>query len=231
MACEDAFKHFLERAKERYDLDLTLEDLKEIAEAIKLGNAKLIRADSRGFAYKVRHKSTLLAVVTNRSHSALVTALPLNKQTERVNFSNQHFYYLDAMRINWLFRKHFKVDKIGHVVCPKCGSQEIKVDLGKNRFKCCKCYNIVKYKKQRQPDIVMNVVKDNKFVPSLRLSIDLWWYLYDNESSVIYENLEITPVVLDNDRLEYSIKYKDTEFYVPRGLYLVDNLKETNNGQ
>lgn len=225
------FSHFLQRTKERYGLELTLEDLQTIAEDIKSGKAKLIRANSRGFQYKVRFGSTLLIVVLNRSQSAFVTALPMKPGKEQVSFDGHQYTYEDSLYFNWLFKRHFKPNWQGKVYCPKCKQTHVEVDLGKNRFKCPNCYHIVKFKKHKMPDVLMTTVANGQFVTGLRLSIDLWWYLYKTEQTFAYEDIVVKPIIVDNDRLEYTIQYNGKDKVLPREFYSVEQLKEIVNGQ
>lgn len=93
------FAHFLQRTKERYGLNLTLKDLKDIAERIKCGRAKLTKATTHSFQYKVRAKGKQLIVILNRDHSYFITALPCNKYTDKVKFDRKTYTYKDALFI------------------------------------------------------------------------------------------------------------------------------------
>lgn len=224
------FKHFIERAKERYNLDLTLQDLQYLAEEIKSGRAKLIKADSRGFQYKVRFKSTLLIVVLNRSQSAFITTIPMKKNKEKVKFEGRYFSYEDSLFINWMFRKTFNTPWNTKVSCPKCGNMPISVDLGKDRFKCPYCNHIVKYKKIQEPVFFIQQATKTGFKLALSLSTDLWWYLYKNDLGYDYEDIKIVPILVDNDRQEYIIQYSNKEIVLPKGCYTVEYIKEKVNG-
>jgi hypothetical protein len=225
----EKFKHFIQRTKERFGLDLTLQDLQFIAESIKSCKAKLVKAESRGFHYKVRFKNDFIFVVLNRGQSYFVTALTMTKGKNKTHFNGKQFNYEDTLYINWQFNKCFKHRK-GKNYCPRCGSPNIEVDLGKDRFKCCNCYLITKFKEPRLPEIyLLSPDKDKKFSLAIRLSTDLWWYLYKNKKDLCIEGIKINAKLIDNDKREYYIQYKDVEKVVSHGIYSVLELKEVLN--
>lgn len=226
---QNNFEHFLQRTKERYNLDLTLKDLEFIAEEIKSGKAKLIQANSRGFQYKVRFGKTLLIVVLNRSQSHFITCLPMTKAKVQVSFNGKQYKYFDSLYINHLFNEQFKKTLRGKTYCPKCGSYNVRVDLGKDRFHCERCHYIEPFKEPNRPIVLSQTVSDQKFVPVLRLYKALWWFLYINKRTYKYEDIEIEPVLIDDDKLEYNIHYKGRVKVFKRGFYKVDKIKETFN--
>lgn len=223
------FEHFLQRAKERYDLDLTLQDLYDIACKIKLGKAKLTRANSRGFTYRVRFKSQLLTVVLNRSHSSFITALPSKDYIEHVRFNGKIFSYEDALYINWLFDKNIKRDSKNRHYCTKCGSLDIIYDLSKNRFRCDGCGHVIKIKKLKLQNPEVLTIVNNKYQKSIILSMSLWWFLYKTKTSYDIENLTITPTLTDNDKFEYIINMENRQCIVQNDCYTIQELKEMLN--
>lgn len=216
------FSHFIQRAKERYDLDLTLKDLQTIAETIKSGRAKLTQLDSISARYKVRFNSNLMVVVLDREHTNFITALPLNKYTDSSSFNGKSYTYKDALYINWLFSEYFDTSKIR---CPVCGHKHIGADLGYDRFKCLQCFNLVKFKPLNEPEVQLSTFKDGVTSTALSLSMRLWWYLYNNDTSYMYDNIKITPILQNEDTFEYIIKYRKQEKIVPVGIHLVKDLR------
>lgn len=222
------FNHFLQRVKERYDVDLTLKDLEEIATNIKIGKAKLTKANAKSYHYKVRCNKKLLIVVINRSHSFFITALPIQQNTCRVRFNNIEYSYEDALYFNWLYNKQFnKVDN--KVVCSKCGSNSIAIDLGKNRFRCEDCGHIVKFKENLKINPLLLIVNKSKFEQILDLSEDFWWFLYKNKKSYTFKNIEISAVLRDYDNKRYIIKYDNKNVDIQQGIYTEKRLKEMLN--
>ena len=201
------FSHFLQRVYERYKLTLTLSDLTDIAEKIKSGKAKLIGANARGFRYKVRFNKQLLVVVLNRSHSIFITALPLAESNQKVKFNNRNFTYEDALFINYQFHCCFNRDERNKVICPKCGSRHIIVNLGKDRFQCENCKNIIKFIEPEFPEITtIQVLTPNGFEQRYDLSFNLWWYLYKtNRTWSIDNDTTIKAKLVDNDRFTFGI--------------------------
>lgn len=218
------FMHFLQRTKERYGIDLTLEDLKDIAERIKSGRAKLTKITTHSFQYKVRAKGKQLIVILNRNHSYFITALPYNKCTDKVTFDNKNYYYTDALFVTYMLKRFFNIKSLRQsLCCKKCHSSSLRVELHKNRIKCMNCHNIIKLPQLEQPEVTVLKAQKDKFVIEYNLSEDLWWYLYKNNT--VYKDLyvEIRPVIEDGDNLRYIINKKIVK---PLGKYILEDLKE-----
>lgn len=221
----EQFSHFIQRVKERYNLDLNLLDLKQIAEDIYSGKAKLIRAFSIGFQYKVRIKGKLVIVVINRSHSGFVTALPMSKSKEKVTFGGKTYSYLDALYCNWLFKKFCTKNLKHKTCCPECGSGNVLVELGKGRLRCSTCNFLFKIPKLEQPIVKIDTVDTGAFKEVYDLSEDLWWYLYKTENElVISQDVIIRPVLVSNDIFRYYNSYTGKE--IDLGYYTLEQLKE-----
>lgn len=216
------FSHFIQRAKERYDLDLTLDDLQTIAETIKSGKAKLTQLDSHSVRYKVRFNSKLLVVILDREHTHFITTLPLNKYTQSSSFNKQSFTYIDALYMNWQFSQLFDTSRLR---CPICGCKDILSDLGYNRFKCPKCFHLTKFKEPCKKDIRTSVYDDGVISSALDLSMSFWWYLYRTHKYEAYDNIKITPVLLNDDNFGYSILCRKQEKIVPVGIHLIKDLR------
>lgn len=220
------FSHFIQRAKERYDLDLDLKDLQVIAETIKSGRAKLTQFDSKSARYKVRVKSKLMVVVLDRQHAHFITALPVNKYTESSSFNGKSYTYKDALYMNWLFSKYFNSSNI---VCPVCGSTEIVSDLGYNRFKCLHCYNLTKFEELEEQNPLISIIENGVATTALHLSLDFWWYLYLSNKKFKCYSLKIEPVLQNDDDFGYIITYKKKVSDVPLGTYTINNLRRIVN--
>ena len=216
------FKHFLQRAKERYNLDLTLDDLQEIAETIKSGRARLTQFDSVSARYKVRFKSKLIVVVLSREHSHFITALPITKYTQSSNFNGKKYFYKDALYMNWQFSQHFDTDNI---VCPVCGCSHISSDLGHDRFKCLHCYNLVKFKEVKLETIMTSIIEDEIPETAMNLSLQNWWYLYLNHKTYEHADFIIQPVLCNDDDFRYIISYKQRRCGVPVGTYSIKEIR------
>lgn len=218
------FAHFLQRTKERYGLDLTLNDLKDIAERIKSGRAKLTKITTHSFQYKVRAQGKQLVVVLNRNHSYFITALPYNKYTDKVTFDKHTYSYEDAIYVTYILRKFFGAKTLEHkIYCKNCHSTSMRVELSKNRIKCMNCHNIIRLPQLEQPKVSVLKAKRNKFELEYHLSEDLWWFLY--KSKTMYKDLyvELRPVLEDGDCLRYIINGKTVK---PLGKYTLEQLKE-----
>lgn len=230
------FSHFIQRAKERYSIDLTLEDLVDIATQIKSGKAKLIGVNAGGFKYKVRCRKQLLVVVLNRSHSAFITVLPMTKINSRVSFEGKQYTYLDSLFINYQFSKCLPKNKYNKSYCPHCKSQAIEVNLGKDRFQCQNCKAIINFKSVKQPPFI-NIIRtaQNKLEVEFRLSYDLWWYahLFCNNKIEHDDFIFSSELVTDKDEdIMFSIEcegYINNKIYVKIGNYTLFKLKEMLN--
>lgn len=216
------FNHFIQRVKERYDLTLTITDLYDIAYSIKSGKAKLIKAEFRGFHYKVRNNGKLLLVVLNRSHSAFITALPMKESKARVTFSGKKFSYIDALYYNFMFYHSFNKKVNKKVICDKCYSNSIVVDLGKDRFKCLNCDSIIKFKDISK----INPIYYNEDDSIIKLDSILWWKLYNNDEIFTFKDIKIKPSLQNFDEFGYSILYKDREIKLNFGCYSYNQLEE-----
>lgn len=84
--------HAIKRAKERYGLNLTVADLKNILDAIFLGHAKnIIRpnmfdyVDTENAHYRLRYKGVLVEAVVRSSNKKpyIVTFYPTGKKADR----------------------------------------------------------------------------------------------------------------------------------------------------
>lgn len=216
------FYHFIQRVKERYNIDLTLEDLKKIAEQIYSGRAKLTKITSHSFQYKVRLGKKLLVIIVDLEHSKFITALPYNKYTYKTSFDGKKYHYIDALYIKRLLNMTFDKNKSGQFYCKKCSSTSIRVELNKNRFKCMNCYDLVKIEDLKEPLIKLNVIVDKKFVTIYHLSEDLWWFLYKSKRTYMIENITIKPILVDNDSFRYIINNKKE---LNLGYYTLEQLK------
>lgn len=235
---EPQFNHFIQRMKERYGFDITINDLYEIAKIIKSGKAKLTRANAKSFLYKLRYQGKLLLVILNRSHSKFITALPIDKNNERTTFYGKQFSYLDALYINHQFAKCFTKNEDGNAFCPKCGYRGIIVNLGKDRFQCEKCHHLIPFKELKEPQLfVANILVDRKFEPMLKLDINVWWYFYNKQISIdIFKDYHLKAVFLEEDDLDFAFSisgvFLNKEIIVPFGTYTVKDIKERiTNGQ
>lgn len=226
---KNTFIHFLQRTKERYGLDLTLEDLKEIAERIKSGRAKLTRITTHSFQYKVRAKGKQLIVILNRNHSYFITALPYNKYTDKATIDRHSYTYVDALFVTYILKKFFGAKKLSfNIMCDKCNSTKLVIELHKNRIKCTNCHNLIKIPQLVQPEVSVLKAKKNKFELEYHLTEDLWWYLY--KSNITYKDMyfSIKPILEDGDILRYII---NDNLIKPLGTYVLDKLKkEMENG-
>lgn len=232
---EQKFNHFIQRIKERYNLDITLQDLYEIAKIIKSGKAKLTRANARSFQYKLRYQGKLLLVILNRSHSNFVTALPIAKNNERTTFYGKQFSYIDALYINHQYSKCFAKNKENNAFCPKCGYRSIIVNLGKERFQCERCHSLFQFKELKMPQIFIgNQMVNNQYQPMLNLNIDLWWYFYKNEVALdLFEDYQLKAIFLEDldSDFAFSLSNKskvllNKDIVIPFGIYTVQQIKE-----
>ena len=206
------FNHFIQRMKERYDLDLDITDLYEIAKLIKCRKAKLVRVNSKAFLYKVRYRRKLFIVVLDFTHSAFITVLPITKKNDKVTFKNRTYDYLDALYITYQFNKCYYF-KNNRPICPNCGCKHIISPLGKNRFQCEKCHHIIFFKELEKPELFL--ANDNY---NLNLSIDTWWYFTINNICVsIFDTYEL--------KAEYDYNDNDIEHI----FVLYDTSKVLNN--
>lgn len=222
----DRFAHFLQRVEERYGLHLTLEDLKEIAESIKSGKAKLVRAEAASVRYKVRWHGIMLVVVLNRAHSVFITALPLNETTSKSSFNGKILRYKDALYINWLYNSLFEKDKNKKAICQRCKSHNIKADLARDRFYCADCNWVTKFKEPTITQCALNVLtRQGTFERAYHLSQNLWWYLHRKNKSIEVDDFKLSAILEDDDKLRYKILYKDGIRIVPLGLYTKEKLR------
>ena len=227
------FNHFLKRAKERYDLDLSIQDLIDIATQIKSGRAKLTGANAGSFQYKVRCKGKLLIVVLNRSHSAFITVLPITKCNCRVTHNGKQFTYVDALYINHQFAKCFALDSHKQMICPECESKAISVNLGKNRFQCQNCNAIIDFKLIEMPPYI-NIIRtaQNTLEVEYKLSADLWWstHLFHNDKIECDDFIFSSELVTDREEdMMFSVEckgYINNKIYVKFGNYTLFKLKE-----
>ena len=223
------FAHFLQRTKERYGLDLTLQDLKDIAERIKFGRAKLTKITTHSFQYKVRAKGKQLVVILNRNHSYFITALPYNKYTDKATIDRHIYKYEDALFVTYLLKKFFGAKTLKHkVICDKCNSSSLQVELSKNRIKCMNCHNLIKIPQLEKPEVTIVKALKTKFVLEYHLSEDLWWYLYRNKISYKDLYLELVPVLEDGDKQRYIINGSTIK---PLGKYTLEQLKKENKDE
>lgn len=220
------FSHFIQRAKERYNLDLDLKDLQVIAETIKSGRAKLTQFDTKSARYKVRVKSKLMVVVLDRQHAHFITSLPVNKYTESSSFNGKSYTYKDALYMNWLFSKYFNSSNI---VCPICGSSQIISDLGYNRFKCLSCYDLTKFEEPQELDPLMPIIDNGIVTTALNLSLDFWWYLYLSNKKYTCYGVKLEPILRNDDDFRYIITYRKKYCDVPLGIYTINELRRRTN--
>jgi hypothetical protein len=84
--------HAIKRAKERYNLELTFDDLKNILNLIENGKAKKIERknmfeyqDEENAHYRLRYNGTLIEPVVNgvNSNPAIITFYPTGKRGDR----------------------------------------------------------------------------------------------------------------------------------------------------
>lgn len=221
------FAHFLQRTKERYGLDLTLEDLKDIAERIKSGRAKLTKITTHSFQYKVRAQGKQLVVVLNRNHSYFITALPYNKYTDKVTFDKHTYTYKDGLFVTYMLKRFFGAKTLKHkITCQNCHSTSLRVELSKYRIKCMNCHSIIKLPELEQPEVSVVKALKRSFTLEYHLSEDLWWYLYRNKKT--YKDLYVTikPILEDGDCQRYIINNITVK---PLGKYTLEQLKEGDN--
>lgn len=216
------FYHFIQRVKERYNIDLTLEDLKKIAEQIYSGRAKLTKITSHSFQYKVRLGKKILVIIVDLEHSKFITALPDNKYTNKSTFSGKQYHYIDALYVKRLLNKFFDKDESGTYFCEKCGSTSIRVELDKNRFKCMNCFKLTKISDLEEPLVKLNTVADNKFKTIYHLSEDLWWFLYKDKKTYSIDGITLKPILVNNDDFRYLINNKKE---LSLGYYTLEQLK------
>lgn len=71
--------HAIERAAERYGLDVTIADLKRVAEDIRSGEAVLVgRQNDGNEEWLAKIKGTVVRLVTNAARNFVITILPRN---------------------------------------------------------------------------------------------------------------------------------------------------------
>ena len=221
--------HFVSRIRERYNLDLTVEDLLDIEETIKIGKAKLVRSNARGFQYKVRHKGRLILVVLNRSHSTFITALPMNENNVKVNFNGKTYNYMDALYINYQFYLCFNKNEDKKQFCPKCNSTRIVVDFANSRFKCEYCHTIYNFKSLEMTDKILKI--DNcDFVEQYVLDINNWWVLFRSKSDWKIGDIIVQPMLKDNSKFKFKVYYNNNCKELKFGYYTIEQLKEEDNG-
>lgn len=220
----DMFVHFLQRAKERYGLDLTLEDLQYMAEQIKSGRAKLTKITSHSFQYKVRCKKQQLVVILNRNHSYFITVLPLNKYTEKSTFNGKSYHYEDALYVTYILKRFFGAKTLKHKVsCSKCHSTSLRIDLAKGIIKCMNCHNFKKLPELTCPEVFNAQYENGMPIFKYRLTEDLWWYLYRNNKTYRDGLVEISAFMEDNDKQRYLINNTNVK---TRGSYTLEELKK-----
>lgn len=73
--------HCIQRALERYGLDLTVEDVRDVERTILNGGALLIRREPHGpELYAVRVKGVATRVVFNQEKRSIITFLPIESR-------------------------------------------------------------------------------------------------------------------------------------------------------
>ena len=225
---QQQFSHFIQRVEERYNLDLTLEDLYDIAKKIKSGKALIAGSNARTFKYKVRHKGKQMLIVVDRQHSAFLTALPLTKYNQRVSFHGQKYTYMDALYINYQYQLCFGLlPPQTQISCPKCGGRDIYTELGKDRFRCSSCHHIMPYKPTPKPVMFIELSCGQH---ALNLTQELWWYLYTrqkvhNDLLVLFENKYLLATTSEEPD-EDQIFIIDGTIKLPFGTYTIEIIKE-----
>jgi hypothetical protein len=70
-------RHAIERAKERYKLDLTYEDLGNIIALIQEGHAKFSHKNGALWIYRLRYKHILVVPVLSENKLRIITFNPI----------------------------------------------------------------------------------------------------------------------------------------------------------
>lgn len=70
-------KHAIQRAKERYKLDLTFEDLGNIIALIQEGHAKYSHRCGKLWIYRLRYKHILVVPALSEDRKIIVTFYPI----------------------------------------------------------------------------------------------------------------------------------------------------------
>lgn len=69
-------KHAIERAKERYKIDLTEDDLKNIVSLVEEGYAKYSHRAGSVWIYRIRYKHKLLVPALSKDKKTIITFIP-----------------------------------------------------------------------------------------------------------------------------------------------------------
>lgn len=70
-------KHAIQRAKERYGLELTFEELGNIIALIQEGYAKFSHRNGKSWVYRLRYKHKLIVPVLSEKKNVIITFYPI----------------------------------------------------------------------------------------------------------------------------------------------------------
>jgi hypothetical protein len=70
-------RHAIKRAKERYNLDLTIEDLGNIIAIIQEGLAKFSHRNGEFWIYRLRYKHKLVVPLLSENKDKIITFYPI----------------------------------------------------------------------------------------------------------------------------------------------------------
>jgi len=92
--------HAITRARERYNVDLSIDDLQGLEQSIIDGDAVRVDTDVKTgcYIYLVQHESTVMRCVVLPEYDRIVTFLPIDHQVkkqqyEKPNFQRKRRYY------------------------------------------------------------------------------------------------------------------------------------------